>query len=557
MGDRRRKRINSDEILQVLMEASDNDEPFEDSGSSFHCSGSENESSSTSGEDEEEPIVQQDDQENVEDNEWVDIEPESNSIVFTGEEKIIIELPLGAKPIDYFMQIFDDTLVQKIVSWTNERAEVKRKPGTLRENSNLRRWKEVSAAEMKKVIALCLLMPLNKKAELRLYWSKNELYFQKIFGDTMSRIRFENILRCMCFFDDQNIDRSHRLYKINNVVNHILKNIKNTYSPGENLSLDESLLLWRGRLFFRQYIPNKKHKYGIKIYELCTPEGFLLNMLIYTGRGTVTNEKGHAYAVVAELMKNYLQKGHSLYIDNFYSSTDLGEYLINNRTNMCGTLRSNRKRNPSFVIRKKLKRGETCWRRNRKNIIVLKWKDKRDVLMISTKHTASMVRATSSKGKESIKPQIVHEYNKNMSGIDRADQMMAYYACPRRSVRWYMKVFFHLLDISLWNSCWLFNKKNPEKQIPFLSFREEVIKSFLGPIPTDRSATFAVAGPSTAAPGQSQHFPDISKNRKRCRQCHKDKKRTATKYICDVCTDKYGEKIGLCPHPCFKIWHSS
>lgn len=556
MGDRRRKRLNSDEILQVMMDLSDNDEPFEDSGSSFHCSGSENVSSSTSEEDEEEAVVQQEDQQSGGDNEWIDIEPESNNIVFTGEEKILIELPLGSKPIDYFMKIFDDALVQRIVLWTNERAKIKREHGALREKSNLRRWKDVSAAELKQVIALCLLMPLNKKPELRFYWSNNELYCQKIFGETMSRIRFENILRCICFFDEQNVDKSHRLYKINDVVNHILKNIKNTYSPGENLSLDESLLLWRGRLFFRQYIPNKRHKYGIKIYELCTPDGFLLNMLIYTGKGTVTNEKGHAFAVVAELMKNYLQKGHSLYIDNFYSSTDLGEYLLNNGTNVCGTLRSNRKRNPLFVVRKKLKPGEICWRRNRKNVIVLKWKDKRDVLMISTKHNASIVKSISNRGKESVKPEIVHDYNKNMSGIDRADQMTSYYACPRRSVRWYMKVFFHLVDIALWNSCWLFNKKNPDKKLTFLSFREEVILSYLAQIPVDRRAACAVAGPSTTAPGQSQHFPDISKIRKRCRQCHRNKKRTATKYICDVCRDKFGETIGLCPHPCFKIWHS-
>jgi hypothetical protein len=50
-------------------------------------------------------------------------------------------------------------------------------------------------------------------------------------------------------------------------------NIQNTYYPGRNLSLNE-----RGRLYFRQYIPNKAAKYGVKLYELCTPDGFVLNI---------------------------------------------------------------------------------------------------------------------------------------------------------------------------------------------------------------------------------------------------------------------------------------
>lgn len=39
-----------------------------------------------------------------------------------------------------------------------------------------------------------------------------------------------------------------------------------------------------------------------------------------------------------------------------------------------------------------------------------------------------------------------------MSGIDRNDQMISYYSSHRRSIRWYKKVIFHLLDVSLWNA---------------------------------------------------------------------------------------------------------
>ena len=40
--------------------------------------------------------------------------------------------------------------------------------------------------------------------------------------------------------------------------------MSNIYVPEKELSLDESMVLWRGRLVFRQYIKNISHKYCIK-----------------------------------------------------------------------------------------------------------------------------------------------------------------------------------------------------------------------------------------------------------------------------------------------------
>jgi len=36
-----------------------------------------------------------------------------------------------------------------------------------------------------------------------------------------------------------------------------------------DISVDESLMLWKGQLGFRQYIPIKRARFGIKSYELC------------------------------------------------------------------------------------------------------------------------------------------------------------------------------------------------------------------------------------------------------------------------------------------------
>ena len=72
-----------------------------------------------------------------------------------------------------------------------------------------------------------------------------------------------------------------------------------------------------------------------------------------------------------------------------------------------------------------------------------KWKDKRDVYFLSTVYYDEMETITwRGRGDtESVnKPKIVT----NMSGVDIADQLMVYYACWRRTLKWYKRVFWRL-----------------------------------------------------------------------------------------------------------------
>ena len=67
-----------------------------------------------------------------------------------------------------------------------------------------------------------------------------------------------------------------RLNKLAFLMNHLNNTMKHIYCPTENLSLDESMVLWRGRLIFRQCIKGKKRKCGVKFYELCESDGLVL-----------------------------------------------------------------------------------------------------------------------------------------------------------------------------------------------------------------------------------------------------------------------------------------
>jgi hypothetical protein len=47
------------------------------------------------------------------------------------------------------------------------------------------------------------------------------------------------------------------------------------YSPTYHLAVDEITVLLKGRIVFKQYIPKKHKCFGIKIYKLCDPKGYI------------------------------------------------------------------------------------------------------------------------------------------------------------------------------------------------------------------------------------------------------------------------------------------
>ncbi|KAG8237441.1 hypothetical protein J437_LFUL016253 [Ladona fulva] len=210
--------------------------------------------------------------------------------------------------------------------------------------SMIHNWKDTNSSEVKKFIAVVMMMGINHIPHMRLYWSQNALYRNEFIAKTMQR-------------ESKNVNR---LSKVKPLLDVICCNFKKTLTPGESVVIDESMIPWRGRLFFRQYIPGKAHKYGVKCYKVCTPEGYTYNMNIYSGKNESTGSScfGHTHKVVLTLTAGLLDEGRTLYIDNYYSSVILAEDLLKNKTNVCGTLRQNRRGNPQDVCMKKLIKGK-------------------------------------------------------------------------------------------------------------------------------------------------------------------------------------------------------
>ena len=60
-------------------------------------------------------------------------------------------------------------------------------------------------------------------------------------------------------------EKSDRLWKMQNLFEILKENFSKFYSPSEHLAVDEVIVLYKGRVIFRQYISKKHKRFGIKI----------------------------------------------------------------------------------------------------------------------------------------------------------------------------------------------------------------------------------------------------------------------------------------------------
>ena len=97
-------------------------------------------------------------------------------------------------------------------------------------------------------------------------------------------------------------------------------------------------------------------------------------------------------------------------MDNFYTSPELLEILIKNKTDAYGTVRSNRKNLPRNFTEEKLKRGDVrAWQKGK--MMALRWKDKKDICLMSTVHNSGSSTVKTKGGQEVKKPNIILNYN--------------------------------------------------------------------------------------------------------------------------------------------------
>ena len=160
--------------------------------------------------------------------------------------------------------------------------------------------------------------------------------------------------------------------KIRSVFDKLERTYPKIFTPGKHIVIDKTLIPWRERLIFKQYIPNKAHKYGIKLFKICFGTGYTWTMKIYSGRSADSvKETGLAHNVYLQVAEKLFDQERTLYIDNFYMSYELAISCLNHKTHVMGTLRNNKKTLPKDIFHCKLSKGEMVSEEDNR-IVVLK-----------------------------------------------------------------------------------------------------------------------------------------------------------------------------------------
>ncbi|KRX71861.1 PiggyBac transposable element-derived protein 4 [Trichinella sp. T6] len=317
--------------------------------------------------------------------------------------------------------------------------------------------KDTDENEIKALLGLLLLAGVFQSNRLNLC----DLYNTdgtgvEIFPSTMSLQRLRFLLRWLRFDDHATRaerKRQDKLAAIRMVFETFVRNCTENNMHSAHVTIDEVLVSFKGRCPFRMCIPGKAAKYGIKIFELSDSETYYVSkMEVYVGK---QNEGPHQMdtspaAVVKRLCSAIVGTGRNITMDNWFMSYSLVEDLLKEKLTAVGTMRKNKRQIPAAFIDTKHREQNSSLFGYQKNMTLVSYvpkKNKNVILLSSMHHDGSIVSIG-----QREKPEIVLFYNKTKSGVDHADQLAQCYNTARKSRRWPLAIFFHLLNVSVINA---------------------------------------------------------------------------------------------------------
>lgn len=419
----------------------------------------------------------------------------------------------------------------------------------------------ITNGEMKQFLGINLVMSYLRYPRSRMYWSSEEGLRLDLIANAMPLNRFEQILRYIHFVDNYSQEQRNtdKLFNIRPVLDTLKKTFRSAVDPEEFQSIDEQIIPFKGCLSLKQYIPNKSKPWGVKVWVRAGSSGYMHRFEVYqglAGHGAVSR-LGNAADVVMRLCDDIQQKNHKVFFDNFFCTIPLIQALKQQGIYGTGTCRSNRLQGAQLKLKSETKlkeegRGSCSIVTNAENITVTRWLDSSVIHIASScvgQSPSDVSQRWSKKEKKMLniqRPFSVKLYNQHMGGVDLMDQCVAMYPHRRKNKRWYLRVFFHFLDVTTVNAWHIYRMCELDKK-DLLHFKASVARALVNAtsIQTPRrgrpSATppplkrRAVSKPSPEIKfGPGDHWPRLTEA-KNANRCHDSACTRKTKYICMQC----------------------
>ena len=412
-------------------------------------------------------------------------------------------------PLGIFKLFLSTSLLRTIASNTNKYANV-------RGAGSCRPWTATDEAELQCFFGLCIYMGIYQSPRIEDYWVRKGNGPCHTITNVMPLKRFQQLKRYVHICDPEGDNgQSFFFNKVEPLFESIVKTSKRLWTPCQNLSVDEMMVMNYGRSSETVRMRNKPIGSGFKIWAICDA-GYMFYAFPHSNRdpwrhcGYYKTKLSHASAVVARLTDELprqrqgssLSRMYAIFMDNYFSTPRLFRLLRDRDIGAAGTVRSNAGGFPKSLAIRGEKGVKLDWNTlgaavcEDGLVLALTWVDNGPVQMITTihnvgqEHTIERVRKrprlSSTNGarvrqvfgacptKKFKIPKVVDDYNYNMGGVDIADQLRAVYTSHMPSRRTWVPLLFWLLDCAVTNSYILLSKLNEEWVNKHRTFKAEL-----------------------------------------------------------------------------------
>jgi len=247
-----------------------------------------------------------------------------NNVAFRGDFSLPAEIKELKTPLELFCYFFNAEIMNMIVDETMCAALT----------DDINNKFKINTDEMHHYIGVLMFMSIYRYPNLKSYWGQNAC---GPIQTCMTRSRFEAIKKYFSLRDERERIKMGEpgydpLFRTRKFVDCLNKRF-DSVPKYARLCVDEQMCSTKMKHHLRQYMPNKPHKWGIKLFVLCDSFGYAYRFEIYSGAGDNVVLPGHpdlgaSANIVVRLTQTVERfKNHIIYFDNFYTSLPLMVYL--------------------------------------------------------------------------------------------------------------------------------------------------------------------------------------------------------------------------------------
>ena len=233
----------------------------------------------------------------------------------------VLTVPVPATPLGFVQLFLTRELLEYLVAETSDsarycRVELKKTLSYI--------WRGCNLKDIANYLGLQVFFGLIHASDVRLYWKRNFFMDVPNVASLMTRDTFLALDRYFHAFNRRAIPRGNkdRLIVARPVLEYIRDRCKTLIVPSKNLSFDEGMMPYKGRLSIKVYNPKKPKKYGVKFFFITESNtGYVLDFSIYSGVFSMLRD------TVFGLVDRFRNQGYHLFMDNYYNSVSLAQEL--------------------------------------------------------------------------------------------------------------------------------------------------------------------------------------------------------------------------------------